>query len=271
MNFRRCPTLVQSCTASEASQNKLDLGIQKGYNWIMGYIIKHYETLNDRVEKDVNEQQIKDQEELLEKIKRIKEQHALEESKQKDDMIETYSEYVKKMNGEAKAVEPLDARRKSETAFEDSSSMGSASLSESSESFPPVYIMDNEFNHIDRPKSSVELVKNQLKMRDNVQKPPPRHRMNKTVPINLYGARYPYSADERRRQVIVDRSQQLTYDRRHLRSADNALFTISNHVVDNVMGPSGDYIGLKIFENGNLKKSVHRQTSGGDVMSVIDI
>ncbi|CAG9858240.1 unnamed protein product [Phyllotreta striolata] len=257
VNARRCPTLVQSCSASEQTQSKLDLGIQKGYNWIMGYIIKNYETLNARVERDVEEQQIKDHEELLEKIKRIKEQHAVEERKQKDDKIETYSEYVKNMNGGNYAkAEGFSQEEIAQAPFEDSSSIGSSTLSKSTESFPPVYITSNEFAIVDRPKSAVELVKNQLKLRENVQKPPARHRANKTAPIHLYGARFPYSADERRRR-------QENYVRRHLRSADNALFTISKPV----MGPSGDCIEMAVFENGKMTE----RNGKVDVLSIIDI
>lgn len=39
VNEKRCPTLVESCSATEInSTTKIDPGIKKGYNWLLSYI-----------------------------------------------------------------------------------------------------------------------------------------------------------------------------------------------------------------------------------------
>uniref|UniRef100_A0A6P7FA60 ADP-ribosylation factor-like protein 13B n=1 Tax=Diabrotica virgifera virgifera TaxID=50390 RepID=A0A6P7FA60_DIAVI len=270
VNNRKCPTLVQSCAASESNANKLDIGVQKGYNWLMNYIDKHYDSLNQRVEQDVEEQEIKDKQELLEKIKRIRNLHALEQSKQNEDTIETYSDYVKKINGEIKSIQDDIAPSTSVITLEDTNT--GPDSDESSISFPPIYI-NAETERNERPKSAVELVKHQLQLKDSFKKPNVRPRSNKTAPIHLYGTRTPHSARERRRETL--------FDRRNLKSADNVLSTISGMFSSdvNVVNSRGDHnsIGLNHFgpKVHSLDNSgvpfVHRPNREGDGLSIVDI
>lgn len=46
VNENRCPTLVETCSAIEAK------GLKKGYNWLVSYIIRNYESLNARIAND---------------------------------------------------------------------------------------------------------------------------------------------------------------------------------------------------------------------------
>ncbi|XP_057671846.1 ADP-ribosylation factor-like protein 13B isoform X1 [Diorhabda carinulata] len=271
VNTRKCPTLVQSCSASENKVDKLDTGVQKGYNWLMGYIDKHYETLNQRVEIDVREQELKEKQELLEKIQNIRSLHALEENKTDEDTIQTYSDYMKTLNGQAKVLkeEPSTSMIDYEEA---NTSSTNDETSDSSGSAAPVYI-SNTYAPTERPKSAVELVKRQLQLSNGTQKTKVRTRSNKTAPINLYGTRMPRSADERRKETL--------FDRRNLKSADNVLFTISGRVTDDikVVDSSGDHNMINLNNYGcklpPLRDSevpwVHKPNRQGDGLSIVDI
>lgn len=73
VNEKKCPTLVESCSAKELKQNnKIDPGIEKGYYWLLNYINKEYDNLNKRVELDFQEQKIVDDRLRKEKIQRLK-------------------------------------------------------------------------------------------------------------------------------------------------------------------------------------------------------
>ncbi|GLV32137.1 ADP ribosylation factor-like 2 [Carabus blaptoides fortunei] len=50
VNEKKCPTLVESCSAKEIHQsnNKIDPGIENGYRWLLNYILKDYANLNQR-------------------------------------------------------------------------------------------------------------------------------------------------------------------------------------------------------------------------------
>lgn len=41
VNEKKCPTLVESCSATEiTNKTKVDPGIKKGYHWLINYIIR---------------------------------------------------------------------------------------------------------------------------------------------------------------------------------------------------------------------------------------
>ncbi|KAG5887928.1 hypothetical protein JTB14_003024 [Gonioctena quinquepunctata] len=273
VNVQKCPTLVQSCSANENNSHKLDPGIKNGYEWILNNIDKRYPSLNQRVEADVMDQERIEREELLAKIQRIKALHEMEESReqQSEDAIQTYSDYVKKINGEVKREEKED--KDFVVAFEDIiDSSKSGSSGSSSISFAPVYITDN-CALSDRPKSAVEIVKHQLLLNTNIKKHPLKSRSNRTAPLNLYGEKLPHSAKERRREY--------KNDTRNLRSADNSLFTISAAVPEGVdyKGASGDFVRLNSFDKKRLSPLKGKSNgvpwaqrpANGDVISVVDV
>ncbi|KAJ8954069.1 hypothetical protein NQ318_004374 [Aromia moschata] len=238
VNTCKCPTLVQSCSASEKDSDKLDPGIQKGYEWLISNIVRDYEGLNRRVEDDVKRQEKQEREEMLRKIKRIKD---LQKGENKnDDEIESYSDYARKLNGDANHTENLVTNLAAENTGE---------LSDDSTSFPPVYHTASDDSALnERPKSAVQIVKHQLQLSGSFRKTPLRSRLNKTAPIDANGVKLPRSAKERR----TDFSK----ERRNLKSADDCLFTITNKVpyhVDRV-GPSGDSLRKNVFQLSSFEK-----------------
>ncbi|XP_023015159.2 uncharacterized protein [Leptinotarsa decemlineata] len=268
VNVQKCPTLVQSCSANENTTNKLDPGIQRGYEWLLSNIDKRYGSLNQRVEADVMEQEKIERDALLKKIQRIKALQEMEESKKSEDAIETYSEYVKKINGKVQKEEKLSDYVVVFDNLDPSSESSSSSIS-----FPPVYVTNNSAL-TDRPKSAVEMVKHQLQLTNNTRKQSLKSRSNKTAPMSLFGERLPHSAKERRK----DYSNSV----RRLKSADNSLFTISNTVTDHpdFVGAGGDTILMNNFDKNRLPPLkgrsngvpwVHKPANGDSVISVVDI
>lgn len=275
VNFCKCPTLVQSCSASEKNSNKLDPGIQKGYEWLMESIIKNYETLDKRVQDDVREQEKKEREEMLEKIKRMKALHEIEQNRKDEDAIELYSDYTRKLNSDDKNNQvPIDV-----TVIDDSNDGNDSS--DSSISFPPVYHTNIDSALTDRPKSAVQIVKHQLQLNSSIKRPSLKTRNNKTVPMNLYGIKLSHSAKERQKDF--------SHQRRNLRSADDCLFTVSSKVPVNnfdhvrCIGNNhhGDHIHLNNYDKVNklppleVKNKdvpwVHKTLNGDNVISVVDI
>lgn len=230
VNRQKCPTLVQSCSANEKESSKLDPGIQKGYEWLLNFIRDNYEPLNQRVEHDVDEQMQKEKEEMQARVQRIKELQGLERNKTHIDEIETYSDYVKKINEEVNVGEEINLDHV--VSFDQLEVVSNSSDSSSSISFPPVYVTA-DYAMSERPKSAVEIVKHQLQLNNGFT----RHvksRSNKTAPMNLYGYKLPHSASEKRRDFAVSS--------RNLKSADDRLFTISNKLPNSVdVGSSGDH------------------------------
>ncbi|CAG9770938.1 unnamed protein product [Ceutorhynchus assimilis] len=185
VNRFKCPTLVQSCSAND--YNKSDPGIQTGYDWLLSYIDKNYEQLNLRVQMDVMEQEIIEKKEMLQKIQRIKAEREALSNNEDPDAIQTFTEYVSKMNGDAvKVDEPnnynlIDFYPNPEESLEVNNS-----TSDSSITFPEIYPV-NEYNtqstDIERPRSAIQVVRHQLQM-NNVPKrsQSAKTRRNKTAP-----------------------------------------------------------------------------------------
>ncbi|XP_047107041.1 ADP-ribosylation factor-like protein 13B isoform X1 [Schistocerca piceifrons] len=73
VNDQRCPTLVETCSAAmeRSSKQKTDPAIQSGYRWLMNCIISNYQNLNARVERDVTEQKMLDDEAKKERLERV--------------------------------------------------------------------------------------------------------------------------------------------------------------------------------------------------------
>nr|CAH7713294.1 unnamed protein product [Callosobruchus chinensis] len=272
VNARRCPTLVQSCSANEQDSTRLDHGIRKGYDWLLCTIIRNYKTLHERVTQDAAEQERIDNTEMLERIERIKQAKLMQE-KDNVDAIETYSDYIRKLNNTIELVETETKAYVGVTFDEALDTLPpSRSSSSSSISFPPVYVHP-DYGLPERPKSAVEIVKHQLQMNGSVKKPPLKSRSNKTTPINLYGVKTPHSARERRTKFPLDT--------RNLRSADDRLFTICNTLPNMVdeMGPSGDhYTQPKAQHSGqSVKPKIHTngvpriQNQGDHALRVVDV
>ncbi|KAB0792098.1 hypothetical protein PPYR_14059 [Photinus pyralis] len=191
VNSRRCPTLVETCAATDKSRP--DPGIQKGYHWLINFIIRNYPVLNTRVEQDVRQQRLEEQAERLEKIEKLRKFN--EGARVDDDLIESYSDYDRKLNGSVVRDDSLDESKDIFYIRTDYINRGgSFSSSKSNDSFPCTYHTE------ERPKSAVQWVKNQLA---NSQSTLPFVGLlaNKTTPVHLYGV-HPQSASERRRQFV---------------------------------------------------------------------
>lgn len=211
VNGNECPTLVESCSATEVSKSsaKLDPGIKKGYEWLLNYIIRNFEILNKRVEEDVLQQITTDNYIRMEKIKALRDSQ--QTTNNDDDVIESYSNYERKMNGQINEqpppVEPI-------VCF-DSLQIDSDSSGNSSDSFAPVYHIKEDIV-LERPKSAVQIVRQQLEF----NAPNKKHTFvskasNKTAPLQFYGSQVPpRSASTHRKRF--------TCERRHLKSAGDA-------------------------------------------------
>ncbi|GJQ79000.1 hypothetical protein Trydic_g161 [Trypoxylus dichotomus] len=208
VNKQKCPTLVESCSATATnSKLKLDPGIKKGYNWLLNYIVREYDSLNARVKCDVEEQEIIEAQARQEIIKRLHMLNKAGRQKHNEDIIELYSEYNMK-------IKQLVAQNSSQVGSGDS---GSAY---SSDSLPPIY--NNPANNIsktERPKSATQIVKEQLQLDPNHQKIFSIKSSNKTEPINLLGVKQVHSAELPRKTVSNN-------EKRHLKSAGDSTFVM---------------------------------------------
>lgn len=195
VNSRRCPTLVETCAATDKS--RLDPGIQKGYHWLINFIIRNYPVLNSRVEQDVKQQRLEEQAERLEKIEKLRKFN--EGARVDDDLIESYSDYDRKLNGSVVRDDSLAETKDIFYIRTDYIKRGeSFSSSKSNDSFPCTY--HSRLDTEERPKSTVQWVKKQL---ENSQSTHPFVGLltNKTAPVHLYGV-HSLSASERRRQFV---------------------------------------------------------------------
>lgn len=266
VNKQKCPTLVQSCSATEKN-SKLDPGTQKGYDWLLSNIIRNYDVLNVRVENDVREQTMKDREQIMEKMRKIKELKERERIKKSEDLIETYSDYVKKMED----LHELKLSVKNLETLDKDDSSNSSSIS-----FPPICVSET-CTLPDRPKSAVQIISHQLQYSSRSRKSSLKIKSNKTTPVNLYGTKLPHSAHEKRRNFLVEN--------RNLKSADDSLFSKANQISNGVkhMGPSGDSNPKEIFQlnastkllplkskNSSTVPWVHNHVNG-DVISVVNV
>ncbi|CAH1968219.1 unnamed protein product [Acanthoscelides obtectus] len=272
-NTRRCPTLVQSCSANEQDSDRLDPGIRQGYDWLLGTIIRNYKTLHERVTKEAAAQDQIENAEMLERIEQIK-QAKLVEEKNNIDAIETYSDYIRKLNDTIELQETQNKESDGVLTFDEALNalpLSRTSSSSSSISFPPVYVHP-DYGLPERPKSAVQIVKHQLQMNGSLRKQPLKSRSNKTTPINLYDIKTPQSAKERRTKFPLDT--------RNLKSADDRLFTICNTLPNatSEMGPSGDHYSQLRELSGQNKKLPYSNgmprmhNEGGDRnLTVIDV
>lgn len=236
VNNNQCPTLVESCSATDYQGSiKLDPNIKKGYEWLINYIIRNYETLNKRVQKDVNEQIAMESRLRLEKIEKLRSLKDAETNKRPDiDAIESYSNYERKLENN------LIETKNIESDEEESE--------KSSGSFPPVYhIKDNASP--ERPKSAVQIVRQQLELTAPRKSSFVSRTSNKTAPLHLYGV--PRSASARRCDF--------KRERRHLKSAGDAVRKQSDVGDDlpKIMTGGGDFcrdvFTLKAFELKTVK------------------
>ncbi|KAL1516648.1 hypothetical protein ABEB36_000532 [Hypothenemus hampei] len=188
VNKYKCPTLVQSCCASETNYTKTDPGIREGYEWIVNYIDKHYQQLNLRVELDIVEQEIKDKQELVEKIARIRVERQTASSPKNDpDAIETLSEYMSKTNDPIKNTAELLPfyLNPEETANDVTRTNSSSSIT-----FPEIYFVNNYSEQQERPRSALQIVKHQLQKQDELRRSQSaKIRRNKTAPANSLRAK----------------------------------------------------------------------------------
>lgn len=232
VNNQQCPTLVESCAATEVSKDsKVDPGIQKAYYWLLNYIIRDYNNLDIRVQADVKVQEQLESEIRLETMKRIRLQQESEKNAD-DDVIELYSDYNKKLNG-------INLSSATNSAMErilssDDSSPRSARVSEETKQ--------------DRPKSAVQMVKEQLQLEQTQRKTPKiSSSSNKTAPVSLYNAKLPRSANS------VGTREPLS-DPRNLKSAGDSIFVIAN-LPNSVNSPTdcGDRFQKDLFHVNNFE------------------
>ncbi|KAJ3662336.1 hypothetical protein Zmor_006690 [Zophobas morio] len=246
VNGNECPTLVESCSATESSGNlKIDPGIKKGYEWLINYIVRHYEILNKRVEEDVMQQVTLEHRLRLERIEKIR---ALKEAEQKmkqedEDAIESYSNYERKMNGQLQ-------EQQSQLNIENLQNNDSDTSENSSDSFPPVYHIKEDIL-LERPKSAVQIVRQQLELNTPSKKSFISRASNKTAPLHLYGIHGPRSASAERKIYDVDR--------RNLKSAGDAPFRITE--LPNVPMLSGDELHSEIYSLMNFDNTNKLQPS----------
>jgi ADP-ribosylation factor-like protein 13B len=245
VNGNECPTLVESCAATEMSGNlKLDPGIKKGYEWLLNYIVRNYEILNKRVEEDVMQQITLENRLRMEKIEKIR---ALKEAEQRtkqndEDAIESYSNYERKMNGQL---------HENESAVNIENVQNDSDISEnSSDSFPPVYHIKEDIL-LERPKSALQIVRQQLELNAPNKKSSFISRAsNKTAPLHLYGTQTPHSASTERKNYDMER--------RNLKSAGDAPLRITD--LPNVPMLSGDELHNEIYNLMNFESSNKTQS-----------
>lgn len=256
-----CPALVQSCSANESNYHKSDPGIKQGYEWIINYIDQNYDQLNSRVQVDTLEQEIQDKQEMLAKIERIKAERQAMARSEDPDAIQTFSEYVSKVNGNLTVTEPeiLDFYPNPEEIIQSHSS------SNSSIAFPEIYQVNSTYtNEKERPRSAVEIVKLQLRMNSNKEirrSQSAKIRRNKTGPARQLKATEfkPVNGNV----IMVTPRKTLDENCR--------VFTISK------MGPAGDFYGSPVRaspleERFELKRPSSVKRNGGENgICVVDV
>lgn len=168
VNHAQCPTLVETCSATELkNKNQIDAGLLKGYNWIINYINRNYDNLNDRVLGDIAQQELEEKRIRDEIILRIKTMREKEVAKDQD-AIELYSEYTKKLENE------------NQNGNIDN-------------------LCNGALKNKERPKSARELIRDQLIKSDQIFS----NKNCKTVPFNSFGV--PRSVEVKRKVGAHDR------------------------------------------------------------------
>lgn len=246
VNKERCPTLVESCSATITSnKSQLDPSIKKGYNWLLNYIIREYDGLNARVKRDVEQQEIIEEQARQDILRRFHMLDEVERQKRDDDIIELFSDYNMKVND-------FINQKNSRSNSEDTSS------AYSSESLPPIYYGTiNGIKLGERPKSSTQIIKEQLEHEYNHNRLFTKNPSNKTEPINLLGVKLPHSAQNPRTAQYSDR--------RSLKSAGDSVFVVSNmpNTVLHNVGGDGD-LHRQLFEMTTIAKDSPRLNRNND-------
>lgn len=251
-----CPALVQSCSANESNYHKSDPGIKQGYEWIINYIDQNYEQLNSRVLVDTVEQEIQEKQEMLAKIERIRAERQALATSEDPDAIQTFSEYVSKVNGNLTVTEPeiLDFYPNPEEITKSHSS------SSSSITFPEIYQINTYSNEKERPRSAVEIVKLQLRMNSNKEI---RRSQSAKIRRNKTGPARQLKATEFK---PVNGNIIMVTPRKTL-NENSRVFTISK------MGPAGDFYGSPVLEERfELKRpSSVKRNRGENGICVVDV
>lgn len=251
-----CPALVQSCSANESNYHKSDPGIKQGYEWIINYIDQNYDQLNSRVQVDTVEQEIQEKQEMLAKIERIKaERQALAKSEDPD-AIQTFSEYVSKVNGNLNTEPEI-------LNFYPNPEEISLNSSNSSITFPEIYQVNTYSNEKERPRSAVEIVKLQLRMNSNKEirrSQSAKIRRNKTGPARQLKAT----------EFKPVNGNVIMVSPRKTLEENGRVFTISK------MGPAGDFYGSPVQANAleerfELKQPSSVKRNGENGICVVDV
>ncbi|XP_050301473.1 ADP-ribosylation factor-like protein 13B [Anthonomus grandis grandis] len=234
VNKYKCPTLVQSCCANEINYKKPDQGIKEGYQWIINHIHNNYERLNIRVTMDILEQEIKNKEEMIERIQRIRAERAALENIEDPDAIQTMSEYESQMSAEnsqiIKPIKDLDVIDFYPNPEE--SEQIDNSTSDSSITFPEIYHVRDYSTEKERPKSAVQFVKHQLQMNKEMRRSQSaKVRRNKTGPSKIVPSKEFLPIENNVIEVTPLRLP------RNVKTANERIFTISG----NSVGPGGDF------------------------------
>ncbi|CAH0547616.1 unnamed protein product [Brassicogethes aeneus] len=255
VNIQKCPTLVESCTATEVnSQYRIDPGIKRGYDWLLSYISGNFEKLNCRVLMDVKEQNEIDKRVMAEKIARIKAMQLREKEKNDVDAIESYSDYARKLDQQTQT---------NEVVMEDIAS-------ESEKSFPEVYPVREP--KPERPKSARQLVIEQLQMTNPARKT----FFKSNNKVGVINSRKTRSAKEKRSNSFIDtRNLKSAGHHRNFKSMGDTI-EIPNVVS---VGPNGDNNPKEVFRLNNLslKNAVddvpwfHKTINGDSGISVVDV
>ncbi|XP_054163951.1 ADP-ribosylation factor-like protein 13B, partial [Oppia nitens] len=74
INKFKCPTKVETCSANSRPENgpKTDPSIDSGYKWLLSFVAKNWDQLNQRVENDSNEQYNQEKKSLEDRVNRLR-------------------------------------------------------------------------------------------------------------------------------------------------------------------------------------------------------
>lgn len=128
------------------------------------------------------EQEIKEKQEMLERLRRIKLERESRLSSVDPNAIQTFSEYASQMNGDAvKDADDLEV-----TDFYPNPEEPKTNESTSSSiTFPEVYYVNSYGGERERPHSAVQIVKHQLQMSADLRRAQSaKTRRNKTAPAD---------------------------------------------------------------------------------------
>lgn len=247
VNEKKCPTLVESCSAKELNQsNKIDPGIEKGYNWLLNYINKEYESLNKRVEIDVQEQKIVDdrlRKEIIQRLKMNKSKTDTTEDILPEDLIvdkDPFRPINELVNG--KLDKPL--------LHNDLKINNSPTPSTKSVNSCIQFNKNGIRSEIERPKSAVQIVKRHLEI---------SHRRNsfltltsnKTTPLTLLS---PKSAPVSKSKKALDIEFDVNFiDNFRSASKTGQILTVTE-LPNAIIDANGENIG-DLFELNNFTTS----------------